>query len=217
MRIIITPWKAPLTHLFDGKQLISYPAVLSMGRSLGVRDYARSGPSIYVASTYQNAIVELRSGDLTPVGPPTDAQDQYHVNGVALADGKPRYATMCGLDWRADRTDGAVYDCDENRPICTGLTMPHSPRLHGDDLWVCNSGKREVGKVINGQFSPVATFEGFPRGLCFQGDQMFVGVSRLRGGDLPCGIATFDLRTETQTNWQAFDAFREIFVLEAVE
>ncbi|MEM9870258.1 MAG: DUF4915 domain-containing protein [Pseudomonadota bacterium] len=218
MALIITPWKPDLTHRCDGAELTPTPNVVPMGFKLGARDYARIGGFVLVASTHRNGICEMRpQGEqvgFTPIGPPSKTPDQYHVNGLATDGDVIRYATMCGLDWRADRTDGRVYDCQTNRPLCTGLNMPHSPRLHRGTLWVCNSERGTVGTVTDGCYEPFAHFNGFPRGLAFDGHKMFVGVSRLRGGDQPCGIATIDLQTGAQIDWQTFEQFREIFVLE---
>jgi len=53
-----------------------------------------------------------------------------------MVDGQPSYVTACSRSdlvdgWRDRRIDGGiVIDVASNKVICTGLTMPHSPRWY---------------------------------------------------------------------------------------
>ena len=73
-----------------------------------------------------------------------------------------------------------------------------------------NSGAGQIGTIdiANGKFEPVETVPGFTRGLAFQGQFAFVGLSKIRetsvfGGmplekdraSLRCGVAAIDLTT----------------------
>ncbi len=117
-------------------------------------------------------------------------EDRCHLNGLAVADGRPRYATAVGRSdapegWRTEsRGGGVLWDlaCDE--PIATGLSMPHSPRIHGGRIWLLNSGTGELGYVAptGGDFEPVCRFPGFLRGLVFYREKAIAGVSRTRRG-----------------------------------
>ena len=68
--------------------------------------------------------------------------------------------------------------------IVRGLTCPHSARLRGGALWLCNSGYGELG-VVEGvtagasHYEPVARVPGFTRGLAFVGNYAFVGLSKV--------------------------------------
>ena len=116
------------------------------------------------------------------------AEDRCHLNGMAMDQGEVRYVTaVCKSDvidgWRDRRSNGGiVMDVIENKIICEGLSMPHSPRVHKDKVWVLNAGTGELGFVDqkNTQFEPVAFCPGFLRGLAFIGDYAFVGLSRPR-------------------------------------
>lgn len=63
-----------------------------------------------------------------------------------------------------------------------GFAMPHSPRVALGRLWVLNSGAGQIGTidVASGKFEPVETVPGFTRGLAFQGQFAFVGLSKIR-------------------------------------
>lgn len=124
-------------------------------------------------------------------------EDRCHLNGMAMKDGVPAYATAVSRSdtidgWRDRRSDGGVViDIAANAIVCDGLSMPHSPRWHDGKLWVLNSGTGELGIVElpkvakgkspkKGKFKPVAFCPGFVRGLSFHGKFAFVGLSRPR-------------------------------------
>lgn len=142
------------------------------------------------------------------------AEDRCHLNGVAMANGSPVFATCLGISdvaggWRPEKaTAGALLSVPEGEPVLGGLCMPHSPRIHLGDVWLLNSG---MGQLL--RFHPdtgladlVATFPGYTRGLALFGKYAFVGLSRIRetvvfGGiplaayhdQLKCGVAIVDL------------------------
>ena len=156
------------------------------------------------------------------------AEDRCHLNGICARDGKLRYATFCGktdtpLGWKEVQTGtGFIMDLATEEVVCTGLSMPHSPRWHNGKLWVLNSGEGELGYVDfdNKCFVPLSHCTGFARGLSFVGNFAVVGLSRLRpskegimqGINLArnledrktyqrCGLQLFDLRTGVLTHW----------------
>ena len=121
-------------------------------------------------------------------------EDRCHLNGLALRQGQLAYVTAFdssnSIDgWRARPGGGVVLDIRSDEIVCDGLAMPHSPRFHGGDLWLLNSGNGELGKVAlpsrgRGAFESVSRIPGFARGLAFHDDLAFAGVSRPRHQDL---------------------------------
>ena len=79
--------------------------------------------------------------------------DKCHLNGVAMRDGRPSHVTAVSRSdvidgWRDRRADGGVViDVETNATVCEGLSMPHSPRFHRDELWLLNSGTGDLGVV----------------------------------------------------------------------
>ena len=153
-------------------------------------------------------------------------EDRCHLNGMAMEDGRPRYATAVSRSdasdgWRDRRRDGGiVMDIDSGEVVASGLSMPHSPRLRDGKLWLLNSGTGQLGlvDVKAGRFEPVAFCPGYARGLGFAGTHAVVGLSLQRenrtfsGLDLEeelarrdveprCGLAIFDLSTGDMTAW----------------
>ena len=112
--------------------------------------------------------------------------DRCHLNGLALKDGIPTWATACGgsgepSSWRNSRSGGGVLiHIPTGELAATGLSMPHSPRWHNGKLYLLNSGTGELGWIEDGQFHSLCALPGFVRGLAFAGGCAVVGLSKLR-------------------------------------
>ena len=166
-------------------------------------------------------------------------EDRCHLNGLAMDDGEPAYVTAVSRSdtidgWRDRRDDGGVIiDVRNNKVICEGLSMPHSPRLHNGELWVLNSGTGELGVVEGaakgkGTFVPRVFCPGFARGLTIRNGFAYIGLSKprykrfeglaldqkLKDADSEpwCGIQIIDLAKGTCAEWFRIDgAVKEIF------
>jgi uncharacterized protein (TIGR03032 family) len=166
--------------------------------------------------------------------------DRCHLNGLAMADGQPRYVTALGDTdsaggWRANKARGGVLlDVPSGAVVASGLSMPHSPRLHGGRLWVCESGAGTLGVVdpASGRYEPVAAVPGFTRGLDFAGGLAFVGLSqvresavfsgipiteRLSASERTCGVCAVDLASGNVVALLRFeDAVQEVFAVQVL-
>lgn len=127
-------------------------------------------------------------------------EDRCHLNGLAMDEGRPRFVTACGQTdtpggWREARTgNGCVIDIASNEIVATGLTMPHSPRMHDGRLYLCNAGTGEFGEVEldSGRFNPIAFCPGFARGVAFVGGKVLVGLSLPRQNQVFSGLPLDD-------------------------
>lgn len=116
------------------------------------------------------------------------AEDRCHLNGLAAENGEPAYVTLVGKSdvyngWRDHRENGGmVIDVRTNEVVCTGLSMPHSPRVYRDKLWLLEAGTGHFGYVNREtkKFVPLTFCPGFLRGLSFMGDYAIVGLSKNR-------------------------------------
>jgi len=158
------------------------------------------------------------------------AEDRCHLNGLAMQAGLPRYVTAVSATnvadgWRDHRRDGGVVlDVQSGETITTGLSMPHSPRLHAGRLWLHNSGTGEFGHVdkASGHFQPLAFCPGYLRGLAFLGDFAILGLSKARQNrtfsglklddklaqhkvEPRCGLYVVDLRSGDIAHWARID------------
>ncbi len=156
-------------------------------------------------------------------------EDRCHLNGLAMRDGRPAYVTVVSRSdvadgWRDRRHDGGcVIDVASGEAVCTGLSMPHSPRWYRNQLWVLNSGSGEFGQVdlATGRFQPIAFCPGYLRGLSFHGDYAIATLSKPRhltfqglplqdrlnqkGAEPQCGLQIIDLRTGSISEWLRLD------------
>lgn len=163
-------------------------------------------------------------------------EDRCHLNGLAMVDGQPKYVSAVAQSdikdgWRDSRKDGGIIiNVENNTILAEGLSMPHSPRWHAGRLWLLNSGTGELGWLDpdNHQFTPVAFFPGFLRGLAFHNDHGFVTLSKPRHGHFEglalderlkeknaeqwCGIQILSLSTGEIAQWLRLEgAITELF------
>lgn len=150
------------------------------------------------------------------------AEDRCHLNGLAMVDDVPGFATALAESnvdggWRDHKVDGGiVMNVQTQNVILRGLAMPHSPRWHDGSLWVLNSGGGELLRVdpLNGRHDVVCELPGYLRGLEFCGHHALIGLCRIResrvfGGmpvqekyeHLKCGVMVVDTRNGRQTGF----------------
>lgn len=158
------------------------------------------------------------------------AEDRCHLNGLAMKDGRPKFVTACSRSdavdgWRDRRTGGGcVIDVATSEIVAEGFSMPHSPRLYRDRLWLLDSGNGWFGyiDVDTGKFEKVTFCPGYARGLSFIGDYAVIGLSKPRHevtfGGLPlddtlkekessarCGLQVVDLNSGDVVHWLRFE------------
>jgi uncharacterized protein (TIGR03032 family) len=142
------------------------------------------------------------------------AEDRCHLNGLAMADGRPKYVTALAQTdtpqgWRPNKAQsGCLIDVPSGRTIAEGFAMPHSPRVHQGQLWLLDSGRGALVRVdpASGAVATAATLPGYTRGLALHSPYAFVGLSKIRetstfGGvpiaeqrdALKCGVGIIEL------------------------
>jgi uncharacterized protein (TIGR03032 family) len=164
-------------------------------------------------------------------------EDRCHLNGVALENGVPRFASVVAASdvtdgWRDQReAGGLIVDVASGETIVRALSMPHSPRLYDGKLWVLNSGSGEFGYVdsARGRFEGVAFCPGYARGLAFAGRHALIGLSlprenrtfqglsldaalASRGAEARCGLLAVDIDSGDTTAWVRIEGVvRELY------
>ncbi len=159
--------------------------------------------------------------------------DRCHLNGICLVDDEVAYVSALGTTdapggWRTHKASGGVViDVPSGEFVCAGLSMPHSPRMHGGQMYVLESGRGSLDTVdlATGATERLIELPGFTRGLAFAGRYAFIGLSQIREsstfGDLPitqrlqervCGIWIVDLHSCRAVGFLRFDGIvQEIF------
>jgi len=206
---------------------------------IGVHDLAWAGDELWAVNTRFSCLCTLHPDySFVPRWRPPfitalAAEDRCHLNGLAVVDGRPRYATALGETdtaggWRAGKpAGGCLIDVPTGEVIARGLSMPHSPRWHDGRLWVLESGTGRLVVVdsAGGRRVAVAELPGFARGLAASGPYAFVGLSKIRRSsamdgvplaerreELECGVAAVDLRSGRVVGSLRFEtAVEEIF------
>jgi uncharacterized protein (TIGR03032 family) len=210
----------------------------------------KDGRVVFVNTLYNCLATTSERHSFTPLWKPPFIskivkEDRCHLNGLAMADGVPRYVTAVSKSdtidgWRDRRASGGVViDVQSGATVIDGLSMPHSPRIHGGRLWVLNSGTGELGWIepdaggAAAKFHALAFCPGFLRGLAFHGDYAFVGLSKPRyerfeglaldqtladaDSEPWCGVQVIDLKTGACVHWFRLDgAVAELYDLAVV-
>ena len=164
------------------------------------------------------------------------AEDRCHLNGLAMADGAPAYVSAVSRSdmingWRDRRHEGGVLiDVRDDRVVTDQLSMPHSPRVTADGIYLLDSGRGQIARIdpATGAKTDIAFCPGFLRGLAIHNGHAIATVSlprdgafgglalqdelRKRDGEPWCGICIVDLRSGDLVEWIRLDgAIKELF------
>ncbi len=108
---------------------------------------------------------------------------QHHPND-ACAYGDSLYNTMFSLsgNWKLGAFDGGVLEWDldthqKRGPVATDLWMPHTPTVINGALHWADSMR---GEVRNTTWKTLGAFNGFVRGVAYDGVYYYVGQSQHR-------------------------------------
>ncbi|HEX8256927.1 MAG TPA: TIGR03032 family protein, partial [Allosphingosinicella sp.] len=153
-----------------------------------------AGRVLFVNTSYSClATLDLRNS-FRPIWKPPfisrlAAEDRCHLNGLAVGPrGEPRYVTAVSRSdvvngWRERRAEGGVLiDVATGGTVTDQLSMPHSPRLVGDDLYLLDSGRGFLVRIDpkDGSRTDIAFCPGFLRGLSIHAGHALVTVSKPR-------------------------------------
>lgn len=164
------------------------------------------------------------------------AEDRCHLNGLAMADGAPRYVTAVSRSdvltgWRERRHEGGVLiDVQTDRIVTDQLSMPHSPRVWNDQVWALDSGRGWLIRIDpeTGAKEDIAFCPGFLRGLSLIDGHAVVTVSlprdgafkgleldkaiKDRDGEPWCGVMVVNLRSGDVVEWIKLEGdIKELF------
>jgi uncharacterized protein (TIGR03032 family) len=113
--------------------------------------------------------------------------DCCHLNGMAFGDGHLKYATALAPtgragEWRPLVPDSGVLISVSDGIIAAGLSLPHSPVVVRDSVWLLESGRGRLLAVSpsSGDATPVYDAPGLLRGLAVTEAHAYVGESTVR-------------------------------------
>ena len=218
-------------QVHEGYDKLYVPQIAYTTGDIDVHDIGigEDGRPIFVNTLFACLATVSESNSFIPLWKPKfisklAAEDRCHLNGLAMDGFKPAYVTAVSTTdvhegWREHRRDGGVViDVEKNIIVVEGLSMPQSPRLYQDKLYLLNSGTGDFGYIefntdkTKGEFKPLAFVPGYARGLSFSGNFALIGLSKPRENktftglelddrlvekniEARCGIQVIDLRT----------------------
>lgn len=168
-------------------------------------------------------------------------EDRCHLNGLAMDEGRPRYVTAVSRSdvvsgWRERRHEGGVLiDVESGLIITNQLSMPHSPRVVGGQVYALDSGRGQIIRIDpnTGAKTDIAFCPGFLRGLAIHDGHAIVTLSKPRNGtfngllldgalrdrdaDPWCGILIVNLQTGDIVEWVRLEGYiTELFDIAAM-
>jgi len=231
----------PAGQNYNGYDKLYVPQLAYTTGDIDVHDIAVDGDGkvVFVNTLFGCLATVSETHSFKPIWKPPfisklAAEDRCHLNGLAMENGKPAYVTCVSQSdindgWRDRRRDGGiVMDVRTNEVVASGFSMPHSPRVYRDKLWLMDSGNGYFGYVDRktGKFEQVAFCPGYMRGLSFHGDFALAGLSRPRGNktfsdlnldnelkkrdaEARSGIQVIDIRSGDIVNWLRIEGIVE--------
>jgi len=192
---------------FEGYDRFYIPRTAYTTGDLDIHDIGldKNGKPVFIATLFGCVATLSETHSIRPLWKPPfisrlAAEDRCHLNGLAMADGVPRYASAVSKSdvadgWREKRRDGGVVmDLRTDEVVLGGLSMPHSPRLAGGQLYLADSGTGRFGRVdvTKGAFEEIAFCPGYIRGMTIHKNFAIVGMSRPRHNKTFSGLALDD-------------------------
>lgn len=115
-------------------------------------------------------------------------EDRCHLNGLAVKNGKPKYASMfsetnTSHGWRHESfMRGLIYDIDKEVPILKNLSLPHSPIYFRSKLYFLQSALGEVSEydLVTKSLKTLHKTDGFVRGLEVTDNYIILAKSKIR-------------------------------------
>ncbi len=161
---------------------------------LDLHDLLWHEETLYVVCTKINGVIqfdsqlnEIRRWSL-PGGP-----DSIHLNSMAMYRGRlvgsifghfSEYREYKGKTEKA----GCVIDLETGDVLIAGLSQPHSLKVEGDRLWLCDSEARMLRIYEGSQQVVERRMDGYVRGLVLGKDHVYAGLSCTRNVEQNDGI-----------------------------
>lgn len=185
-------------------------------------DVLLHGNELYLVSTGTNEIIVFNlEGSRTRTYPFPGRSDSWHINCLGIWNNRIVASAFGEFDtYRGYKNNtlgrGFVFDLESKQKIWEGLSQPHTPVQYRNKYYVCNSERMEV-LVKNEDLTGAhcIQLDGYTRGIAFDGDYMYVGLSQSRNKpDTLSGkqsrIVAIDIRTH-QVCGQHLVPFSEIY------
>lgn len=155
-------------------------------------DFAEGG--ICAVNTNFSCIIRIdEEFSFTPIWKPDfiskiTAGDRCHLNGMAVENGKIKYVSAFSQTdepraWKANILESGVLINYETKEVeWEGLSMPHSPRVYNNKLYVLTSGDGGMLEIdpVSKEKKTIIKLDAFVRGLTIHEGLAFIGTSKLR-------------------------------------
>ncbi|MDU8459091.1 MULTISPECIES: glycoside hydrolase family 99-like domain-containing protein [Pseudomonas syringae group] len=173
-----------------------------------VHDVLEFEDHIYVVGTTGNEVIKLdKQGVERQRWRFPGEDDSRHVNCLGIWNGTIVYSAFGeftrhrGYKGLSDG-QGFVNELFSGKRLVSGLSQPHTPVGHGDNLLLANSERSELHEYgPGGDLIRKKVLPGYTRGICVTGDAIYVGMSKSRNLDAG-GLASAVLIALDTDTWE---------------
>ncbi|MDD3506735.1 MAG: DUF4915 domain-containing protein, partial [Sulfurimonas sp.] len=145
---------------------------------------------LYVVSTGTNEVVALDASYKIQKRYKFDGEgDAWHLNCLVLINDRVCVSAFCNFKEHYNYkgktlNSGFLVDIESEMILIDKLSQPHSPKFDGEHLYICDSEKKSLKKfdVKNNLINEI-TFGSYTRGICIDGNHLYVGLSKSRNID----------------------------------
>jgi hypothetical protein len=151
-----------------------------------VHDVLLLGDHLFIVSTLKNTVFQLSAatGKIIRKWQYPGVDDSWHLNCMDVWDGS---LVVSGFGKDTDKgywaqstyNTGFIMNLNTKDVIWGQLSQPHSPKVDGNNQYVCNSLACQL--LVRGKNAQRSiSFDQYPRGLYVAEDYLYVGLSQLR-------------------------------------
>ena len=145
---------------------------------------------LYVVSTGTNEVVALDASYKIQKRYKFDGEgDAWHLNCLVLINDRVCVSAFCNFKEHYNYkgktlNSGFLLDIESEMILIDKLSQPHSPKFDGEHLYICDSEKKSLKKfdVKNNLINEIS-FGSYTRGICIDGNNLYVGLSKSRNID----------------------------------
>jgi hypothetical protein len=149
-----------------------------------IHDVLIDDDCFFLVSTIANTIIKLDSaGNVSKRWTFPGEEDSWHINSLTKWQGRLVFSAFGEFQEHRgykghSRQAGGVYDLETGRKLIGGLSQPHSLTVHGENLLLANSELQELAEYSpGGEKLRSLDIGGYTRGICVDGDNIFIGLS----------------------------------------
>lgn len=150
-----------------------------------IHDVLWHNKQLYIVSTIENEVIVYENYTIKKRFKLTGENDSWHLNCLENINGRICVSAFGEFSLTREYKNnslgrGIVFELETGNRIIQGLSQPHTPKVYGNKLYICDSETKRVLVYKDGVLVNEFKFSLYPRGLLITELYIFVGLSASR-------------------------------------